>query len=160
MIKRIGLITIIVMIVLSSCSMNMNEYASDVEATELGRLVNEIIDDDAMYMLDDDVILKYSDKSIPYLVDYCIFRAKESKNINEFGIFRFEDGKTHEFEKLIIEYVGNLQKSYRAMNYFPSEEEKIDFARIKVYGNYVVYSFLNEEDTDKFYSTLEEILKK
>ena len=123
-------------------------------------MVNEIIDDDAMYMLDDDVILKYSDKSIPYLVDYCIFRAKESKNINEFGIFRFEDGKTHEFEKLIIEYVGNLQKSYRAMNYFPSEEEKIDFARIKVYGNYVVYSFLNEEDTDEFYSTLDEILKK
>ena len=43
---------------------------------------------------------------------------------------------------------------------FPKRQiEKINFATVKVYGNYVIYSFLNENDTKSFYDAIKLQLK-
>ena len=111
-------------------------------------------------MLDDDVILKYTDEELPYLKDYSVIKAKTSKNINEVGIFRVEDGHAKELEAIIRTFLEHQQESFRGMNYFPEEIEKIDCATVKVYGNYVVYSFLNEVDTEAFYAAIEKEITK
>jgi hypothetical protein len=46
------------------------------------------------------------------------------------------------------------------MDYFPEEVEKIDCAKVVVMGNYIIYSFLNEEDTSSFYNAIENLLKQ
>jgi hypothetical protein len=71
-----------------------------------------------------------------------------------------ENGKAEEFASFVKAYVENLQKTYRAMDYFPEEVEKIDCATYKVFGNYVVYSFLNENDTNAFYDAFKALIEK
>ncbi len=110
--------------------------------------------------LDDDVILEFTDKDLPYLIDYTVVKAKNAKNINEIGIFKVQDGKAKDLKNIIQKYVEDKQQLYRSMDYFPEEVEKIDFAKVSVMGNYVVYSFLNEKDTEAFYSAIEELIKK
>ena len=93
-------------------------------------------------------------------MDYTVVRANNAKNINEIGIFKVENGKAKELKPVIEKYLKEKQESYRAMDYFPEEVEKIDFATVKVFGNYVVFSFLNEADTEAFYKAIENELTK
>ena len=112
-------------------------------------------------VLDDDVILEFVEDEIPsYLRDYTVIKANNAKNINEIGIFKVEDGKASDMKEIVESYVSNLQGQYRNMQYFPEEVEKIDCATVKVFGNYVVYSFLNEADTEAFYDAIKDTLTK
>ncbi|MBO5715338.1 MAG: DUF4358 domain-containing protein [Clostridia bacterium] len=94
------------------------------------------------------------------MLDYTVVRAKNAKNINEIGIFKVENGKAKELKHIIDAYLKEKQDAYRAMDYFPEEVEKIDFATVKIFGNYVIYSFLNEADTEAFYKAIENELTK
>lgn len=157
--KKISLILLIVTLIsLTSCGGN---YIDTVSASDLANIgANGFTTSGGVKTLDDDVILEFTDEELDYLKDYCVIKANNAKNINEIGVFRVEDDKANELKPLIAKYVENLQKTYRAMNYFPEEVEKIDFATVKVFGNYVVYSFLNENDTEAFYKAIENSIKK
>ena len=137
------------------------EVFEKISAKELySKIENSITTDGGVRILDDDVILEITDDDLTYLVDYTVVRANNAKNINEFGIFKVENGKAKELKPVIEKYLKEKQESYRAMDYFPEEVEKIDFATVKVFGNYVVFSFLNEADTEAFYKTIENELTK
>lgn len=137
------------------------KYDDTLSAKELySKIENSITTDGGVRILDDDVILEITDDDLTYLVDYTVVRANNAKNINEFGIFKVENGKAKELKPVIEKYLKEKQESYRAMDYFPEEVEKIDFATVKVFGNYVVFSFLNEADTEAFYKAIENELTK
>ncbi len=159
--KRLILLCITIIIVSSlliSCTPN---YFDNISASYIANAGAEsFTTSGGVKTLDEDVILEFTEEELDYLIDYCVIKANDAKNINEIGVFRVENGKTNELKPLIEKYVENLQKTYRAMNYFPEEAEKIDFATVKVFGNYVVYSFLNENDTEAFYNAVENSLKK
>ena len=112
------------------------------------------------YENDEDKLLDFTVEETPLLLDYKIIKANNSKNINEIGVFHVKDGKVNDFKECVDEYVLNLQASYRDMNYLPEETEKINCATVKVFGNYIVYSFLGENDTDAFYTAIENALIK
>ena len=137
------------------------KYDDTLSAKELySKIENSITTDGGVRILDDDVILEITDDDLTYLVDYTVVRANNAKNINEIGIFKVENGKAKELKPVIEKYLKEKQESYRAMDYFPEEVEKIDFATVKVFGNYVVFSFLNEADTEAFYKAIENELTK
>ena len=137
------------------------KYDDTLSAKELySKIENRITTDGGVRILDDDVILEITDDDLTYLVDYTVVRANNAKNINEFGIFKVENGKAKDLKPVIEKYLKEKQESYRAMDYFPEEVEKIDFATVKVFGNYVVFSFLNEADTEAFYKAIENELTK
>ena len=112
-----------------------------------------------METLDEDIILEFIDEKPEYIYDYAVLKAKSAKNINEIGIFKVEKEKIIEFHLFVQSYVIHLQESYRTMDYFPEEIEKIENATVKIKGNYIIYSFLNEKDTKKFYKAIEKVLK-
>ncbi len=151
-------ITLIVLsaILLSSCS----SYIDTVSASELAKIGEaSFTTDGGTKVLDDDFILELSDESISYLRDFTVIKANDAKNINEIGIFRVEDGKAGDMKTLVSAYVENLKKQYSSMQYFPEEAEKYETATVKVFGNYVIYSFLNESDTSAFYAAVEKAIK-
>ena len=140
---------------------NNNKYTDALSATELYNAVaNSFETSGGNKVLDSDVILEFSDNELSYLKDYIVVKANNAKNINEIGIFKVEEGTSNDMKSLVEKYVANLQQTYRAMDYFPEEVEKIDFATVKVFGNYVVYSFLNENDTEAFYNAIENQIKE
>ena len=154
----VALIVITVVVLMIT---NNKNYSDEYSATDLyNQVTNSFSTDGGTNILDDDVIFEFTEEDLPYLKDYTVVKAKNAKNINEIGIFKVEDGKTKDMKALLENYVANLQQAYRAMDYFPEELEKIDCATVKVFGNYVVYSFLNEKDTENFYNAIENTIKK
>lgn len=150
----IGVVSIILI-------MDNKTYSDEYSSSDVYNIVaNSFGTDGGVSVLDDDVILEFTEETLIYLKDYTVVKANNAKNINEIGIFRVEKGKSDEMKALIEQYVKNLQQAYRAMDYFPEEIEKIDCATVKVFGNYVIYSFLNEKDTEAFYKATENLIKK
>lgn len=162
--KKIIIISAIVVLIIAIVLVVLltgKKYDDTLSAKELySKIENSITTDGGVRILDDDVILEITDDDLTYLVDYTVVRANNAKNINEIGIFKVENGKAKELKPVIEKYLKEKQESYRAMDYFPEEVEKIDFATVKVFGNYVVFSFLNEADTEAFYKAIENELTK
>ena len=113
-----------------------------------------------MKVLDADAILEISPESITYLKDFVMIRANNAKNVNEYGIFRVESGKANDMKALVDKYVENKKTSYLAMNYLPEETQKIENASARIFGNYVVYSFLSEDDAAALDDAIKSILSE
>ena len=123
-------------------------------------LYNTISIDSEVNIQDKDIILEFTDEIPEYLIDYTVIKSQNAKNIDEVGIFKVKEDKTAEMKEIVQEYILKLRESYLTMNYFPEEEEKIDYATVRVYGNYVFYSFLSEYDTNLLYRNVKKALKK
>lgn len=160
--KIISVITILAtlatLLALASCTESYIDTVSSAELADIG--IKALSTSGNTRVEDEDFLLEFTDEELDYLVDFTVISAVEAKNINEIGIFHVESGSANDMKKLVSKYVENKQASYRAMDYFPEEVEKIDFATVKVFGNYVVYSFLGELDTESFYSAVENAIKK
>lgn len=157
----IGFMVVMVLIILINLFPLSNiKYTDSYNTLELYKLVSDSFsNDEEINILDEDVIFEFYDEKPEYVLDYTVIKSKNAKDINEIGIFKIQSDKIYETKKIIQEYVSKLQASYRAMDYFPEEIEKINFATVKVYGNYVIYSFLNENDTKSFYDAIKLQLK-
>jgi len=158
--KKLSILLITVLVfTLVSCG---GDYIDTVSSLDLANsAIASVSTEGGTRVLDDDVILEFVEDEIPsYLRDYTVIKANNAKNINEIGIFKVEDGKANDMKEIVESYVSNLQGQYRNMQYFPEEVEKIDCATVKVFGNYVVYSFLNEADTEAFYDVIKDTLTK
>lgn len=159
--NQVKIISIVIsfMLILTFLVSCGKSYIDTVSSSDLANTaISSFVTEGGTRVLDDDVILSFTDEELSYLRDYTVIKAKASKNINEIGIFRVEDGKASDFKSFVDTYVSDTQRSYRSMNYFPEEIEKIDCATVKVYGNYVIYSFLNEADTEAFYAAIENVI--
>ena len=157
--KKIFILMLVVMLAITSCGASYTDTVAPFELASIA--LSSVATDGGTRVLDEDVILEFVTDEVPsYLRDYIVIKANNAKNINEVGVFRVEDGKANDMKAIVEDYVSNLQGQYRSMQYFPEEVEKIDCATVKVYGNYVIYSFLNEMDTEAFYNAIENAIKK
>ena len=163
--RKIIIIAVIILLLLTILAISFivgtPSYSDTFSSMEIYEAVKNSFDTDGgSKILDDDVILEFTDKELDYLENYTVAKANNAKNINEVGIFKVQSGKTKEMEKIVSSYVDGMQQSYRAMDYFPEEVEKIDCAKVVVMGNYVIYSFLNEKDTESFYSAIKSLIQE
>ena len=154
-------IVLVVAAVVTALVMGSKKYDDSFSSIDLyNKVANSFETSGGMIVLDDDIILEFMDEKPGYLLNYTVVRAQNAKNINEVGIFKVENGKAKELKSTIEKYVADTQNAYRTMDYFPEDVEKIDCATVKVYGNYIVYSFLNEADTEAFYKAIENQITK
>ena len=157
--KKIYLILLLIVVLIFSVSCSKNVYSNSFSSYELYlKAIPKGINNNVS-VLDKDVIYEISDSTPSDLTDYTVIRDNDAKNINEIGIFKFNDGGLYEFEPIVKKYLEEKQNMYRAMNYLSNEAEKIEFAKVKIFGNYIIYSFLNEENTNTLYSNIENLLK-
>lgn len=148
---------LMICIMLVSCAVT---YTDSLSSQELMWVAREVIDTESgMRWIDEDIILEFADDMPEYLRDFAVVRSNDAKNINEIGVFRVEEGHATEVFDMATGYIQSKQNMYRAMNYFPEEQEKVDNATVKIFGNYVVYSFLNEKDTSALYTAISDALR-
>ena len=98
---------------------------------------------------------RYADKSLVY--------SEASENIDEIGVFRAErEEDVEELRRLCEQYVTSLREDMRAFveSYAPREAAKLDRAEVKVFGRYVVYTVLSDQDRTEAYEEIEELLRK
>ena len=98
---------------------------------------------------------RFSDKSLVY--------STPSENIDEIGVFRAEnDEDVDELRRLCEQYVTTLREDMRAFveSYAPREATKLDRAEVRVFGHYIVYTVLSDEDRAEAYEEIEKLLEQ
>ena len=157
----VALAIVVVLVVVLLLSSSKATYDDVLSAQELMNIASAVVNTDGgTKSLDSDVILEFTEEDVPYLIDFIVIKANKAKNINEMGIFKVASGNADQMYDIVSNYVNTKQGIYRAIDYFPEEVEKIDCATVKIFGNYIIYSFLNESDTEAVYNAIENQLKK
>ncbi len=92
--------------------------------------------------------------------DFTVLLYTDRNNINELGIFHLRDGNPRALADLIKGYLATALEENRDWyaSYIPAEIPKLRDAEVRVFGNYVVYAILSENDRAHLFEQIETIL--
>ncbi len=156
--KRFSAFILLCLCLLTSCS--KKDFEDGIGCSELGKVVSDTLADGMEYAHFDDrqraLITEDSEKYTDFHHAY----SSDSNDINEFGIFHAAEGRAEELAKDCEQYVKELKDNSRAFiaSYAPEELPKLDGATVKRFGNYVVYTVLPTDKTEKIFKDIEERL--
>ena len=108
----------------------------------------------------------YTEEYFPmpsYVLEHEILYRPQSNVLDEFGIFRVEEGHAKELASLIKEdYLAAAYEKNRDFynSYMPKETPKLQNAEVRTYGNYVVYAILSPADRAALFGELQTISKE
>ena len=86
----------------------------------------------------------------------------ETENIDEFGVFHVTDGNADAMEALLREkYLTPCYEKNREFynSYIPNETSKLRDAKVKVFGNYVVYAIMSAQDRNTLFNAVRDELE-
>ena len=142
-----------------SCKKANKAYSDVISAAELAQEMEEELDHTEFRTahnnwLDDYVTLPEG------LSDYRICFSADGSNLNEFGIWHVRADQIAPLEATLRAYLAeSLLRNREFYNsYIPQETPKLEHAEVRVFGNYVCYAILDENDRTVFFRTLEEEL--
>lgn len=92
--------------------------------------------------------------------DYKIYYSSDGNNLNEFGIWHVRNDQIAPMEATLRTYLAESLLKNRNFydSYIPQETPKLENAEVRVFGNYVCYAILDQNDRAIFFQTIEEEL--
>ena len=157
---RIFLCLFLVCVTLTSCS-QQKSYANDLPCAELMDAVEDQIPVDFGYETFSGDHLRYYFEDTKRPDDHCLRYSVRSEDINEFGIFHApDDAAREELKRLTEGYLETLKSDQQAFiaSYAPEELPKLERAEVRVFGNYVAYAILSDDDRKLAFETIEKKL--
>ena len=104
-----------------------------------------------------DLILGYFEGTENF-ESFAILQNSAGANIDEYGIIKAASDETvADVEASVNNYIKSRLDMWMP-EYMPEEKPKLENATVKVFGRFVVYSFLSEENTAILMNTVEESL--
>lgn len=153
--KLISILLCLVFVVsLCACDKGGNttdgKYKNDVAPETLANSIVEAISSPHGFTAPDSDYVEFNMEGASALCkDYCVMLSSMNINMNEFGIFRAKSEKDAEAVAAICQtYVDTKIEGYNP-HYLPQEYPKIQNGTVKIYGTYVVYTFLTDDDMAK-----------
>lgn len=152
----------LISILISSCA-SKNAYKSDVSCSEITDALTKEIAADGGYVYYDAAQLEHLFGDVSLAKDHSVVYSLLSQSIDEFGVFMTDNAK--DARELADECRSYIEEKYENENafiasYAPEELPKLRDAEVKVFGNYVAFAILNENDRTAFFEKLEGMLKK
>lgn len=139
------------------------EYRDDVSCeTITSEVCDELSGEESFLPFGEDHI-HFSFEATDRFADKSLVYSAPSENIDEIGVFRADnDADIAELRRLCEQYVITLREDMRAFveSYAPREATKLDRAEVKVFGHYIVYTVLSDDDRKEAYEEIEELLAK
>ena len=164
--KKLTLITTMLLcliMTLNACS----SYRSDVAVVDITTAVLNTVSTQGGYTAaeSDYISLEFGNPGAitANVSEWMICASTSQSTVDEFGIFRVKDGGDVGAVKAEVEdYVQYLQVKLETFleMYDPAEKTKLENAQVFVFGNYVVFTMLTEEDTAAVKTTVESALSK
>ena len=156
--KRGVVVATLSLLCLILCSCASERYSDSLGSAELAKhLTDEIsgLEDYAEYAEDD--IELFADSYDP-----CILYSKDADDQGEIGVIRA--GSEQDAKKLLDEvnaYLERTRSERRAFveNYMPAESVKLNSARARRFGSYVIYAILESERVSELFEAAEEALR-
>ena len=92
--------------------------------------------------------------------DFTVRITGDTGNLDEFGIFHVPAGREKEMTGLLQGYLAaRLERNEEFYNsYIPEEVVKLRSAEVKVFGSYIVYAILSDDNSTILFSAIEEAL--
>ena len=138
------------------------EYADDIPCAEILDTVEEQIPIDLGYESFGGDHIKYYFENTELDDDHSLRYSTASEDINEMGIFHApNEGDAKKLKEITERYLDGLLEEKGAFigSYAPKELEKLENAEARIFGNYVAYAILSEDDRKLFFDTIEAKLK-
>ena len=93
--------------------------------------------------------------------EYVIKLSSEDTNMNEIGVFHAKNSADAKaISEICQKYVDKQKSSSLTVDYLPGEIEKYEDAKVMVYGNYVIYTFLTDADRQAAVSAILPLIEK
>ena len=137
------------------CSCKNEKYRDDISCKELCDAIKSNTEKEyARYGSD---YLSYILKDTSYCNDSSVIYSTDAADIDEFGILhaKNESDAEHLYE-MLNEYITEAKTEQRAFiaSYAPGELSKLDAASVERFGNYVFYSFADDDGAKKAISAI------
>ena len=159
--KRIVLICLCVtLLIFCGCSQK-SEYSDSVPCSEIIDIAEAQIPVNLGYETFDSDHVEYYFDGTELDDDRDLRYSVLSENINEFGVFHAHDTEGAKELLAITEgYIEELRQEKKAFieSYAPDEARKLEDAEVRIYGKYVAYAILSEEDREIFFDTVRAVL--
>lgn len=157
-----ALAVIVLTLSIISCSQK-NDYRNDVPCTQITDAIKEDLSAKGGYAFFEEEQMKFIFDDISLADEYSVLYSLLSQNIDEFGVFRA--GNANDASKLYDECREYIEEKYEDENafiasYAPEELPKLKDGEVKVFGNYVVFAILSENDRAALFAKVEEMLKQ
>ena len=156
--KRGVVVATLSLLCLILCSCAMERYSDSLGSAELAKHLTDEISglEDYTEYADDDIEL-FEGAS-----DSCILYSKDADDQGEIGVIRA--GSEQDAKKLLDKvnaYLERTRSERRAFveNYLPAESVKLNSARARRFGSYVIYAILESERVSELFETAEEALR-
>ena len=155
------IIAVFLMAFLPSCK--KANYDKSVSCAEIGELIEITLSDGQEYIPHDATFRAlYFDESEEYDDVFSAYSVN-TVDISEFGIFHAPNERAAgELYDEVRDYVSDMQEEQRAFiaSYAPQELSKLDGAKVKKFGNYVVYTVLPSDTSNAVMDEVERYLSK
>ena len=115
-----------------------------------------------------DAYMEYTSEDISYFsfasgkdLDISVLYSLDSTDVGEIGVVQVESDKAKEMLSEIEDHLKaqREEKSAFLKSYAPDELSKLENAKAKRFGEYIVYTILSPEDTEAVFKKAEELLK-
>ena len=146
-------------VALTSCQ--KGSYKDDADVNALADAAVGVLNPEIKYLTPDEYYLVDYFDTPSYVTSYTLRRAMIGNNLNEFGVYRVEEGKAGDMKKVLENYLETCYSTNKTWyeSYIPQEVPKLRDAEVKVFGNYVVYVILNQEDRAAVLNAIESELQ-
>ncbi len=157
--KKFILLTAIAAAVLTSCA--KVGYTDSISCRDIVNTVIETADGENEYEPFETSHIEHYFKSTDKYDDYYAVYSTDTSDIDEIGIFHASSKDNAEaLVKECRSYIEELQENSRAFiaSYAPEELPKLDGAQVRRFGNYVIYTVLDEEHTNEIFEQVKKRL--
>jgi len=156
-----ALLCLIFILSLVSCDKGESKYKDDVTSKALGDAIVDAINAPQGFLAPDSDFIEFNMEGATALCeDYCIMLSSMNINYNEFGIMRAKNEDDAKKLADICQSYIDIKKEGANPHYLPQEYPKIENAKVKIYGCYVVYTVLSDADAKIVENTITEKLAK
>ena len=159
--RTLTLCTVAVIMIFAAVSCG-GGYKNDVPLKTLTDAALAKVPVDGGYITADEDFMEFNFEGHEYAAEYGVFyAANTSANINELGVLRADSAENAQklFEATEKYLEDRLESWMGAINYTPDEHPKMENAKCKLFGNYVVYTILTVEDRNAVIDAVESLLK-
>ncbi|MBQ4274515.1 MAG: DUF4358 domain-containing protein [Clostridia bacterium] len=149
---------------LAACNQKEDEkYKKEINTQEIATTLSQKTPTASAWINEDQYFIEEYVDIPDYIKESSIYYAKNTNDLDEFGIFLVEEGKEKATRLLLLQ--GYLQKRYTENqewynSYMPTETPKLRDAEVRIYGNCVVYAVLSAEQRTAFFAECEKLLKE
>ena len=144
-------------------SCQKTDFEDSVSCTEIGELIEVTVSDGQEYIPHDATHLALNFDGGEDCDDVFSAYSANTTDISEFGVFHApNENAAEELYGEVRDYVSDMQEEQREFiaSYAPHELSKLDAAKVKKFGNYVVYTVLPKDTTTTVMDEVERYLNK